>query len=219
MKGASEILNILDSIGPAMAAIVLFMHRKNATKEMQLVLLFCLIQLFCNTTATIIERAINGNNYWVYKINATACFLVIFYLFQKKLIHLRPVILYPVLAIYTLLSILLIINGDGISQFNSISAALESLLIVGLCLFFFYSKLINTSEEISIPETSIFWCVVGIFTYYAGAFFIFISYKYLIDTDGSTVAVLWRFHNILLFICSLYISYGVLCKNYRTILS
>lgn len=186
---------------------------------MSLILIFCLVQLFCNTTATIIERTINGNNYWVYKINSTASFLVVVYLFFKYLLQLKKSLFYILLCLYVLMSAALMMKGDGISHFNSMSAAIESLVIVSLCLYFFYARLINTLEEISIPETSIFWCVVGIFTYYAGAFFIFISYKYLIDSDSSTVGVLWRFHNILLFICCLYISYGVLCKNYRTILS
>ena len=226
MKAISEILNVLDTIGPAIAVFFLLTSKKTLSKDMVFILIFCLIQLFCNTGATIIERAalqsdvhLLKNNYWVYKLNSTACFLVVFYLFSKRLIFFKPVAIYTLLLLYLTASSFLIIGGDGISQFNSLSAALESLIIVSMCLYFFYSKLINTSEEISIPETSIFWCVVGIFTYYAGAFFIFISYKYLIDTDSSTVAVLWRFHNILLFICSLYISYGVLCKNYRTILS
>lgn len=218
MKILTELLNILDSIGPAFAGIFLLYNKRNLSGEMVLVAVFCMVQFVCNSVATAIDWA-DGNNYWVYKINFTVSFLTILYLFAKKLVYLKPATLYTLLIFYLVISLFLMKNGDGVSYFNSLSAAIESIAIVSLCLYFFYTKLINTSEEISIPETSIFWCVVGIFTYYAGAFFIFISYKYLIHTDSSTVAVLWRFHNILLFICSLYISYGVLCKNYRTILS
>ncbi|MGN7786280.1 hypothetical protein ACTJIJ_17240 [Niabella sp. 22666] len=226
MKFIAEILNILDSLGPALAVGVLLSGKRALPKELQLIFIFCLVQLLCNTTATIIERLAMPNsffflqnNYWVYKLNSTACFLIVLYLFARHLLHFKLPLLYTFLLLYALISVLLIISGDGISQFNSVSSALESIVIVALCLYFFYSKLINTHEEVSIPETSIFWCVVGIFTYYAGAFFIFISYKYLIGSNDSTVGVLWRFHNILLFICSLYVSYGILCKNYRTILS
>lgn len=196
------------------------------SKEVFLILLFCLIQFVCNITATIIERwayttrfLLLQSNYWVYKLNATTSFLVLLTLFLKHLLHCKPVVFYAALMVYATISVFLILNGDGISQFNSMSSAFESIVIVALSLYFFYSKLINTREEISIPDTTIFWCVVGIFTYYAGAFFIFISYKYVIDSSRSTLGTLWRFHNILLFICSLYISYGILCKNYRTILS
>lgn len=218
MKILTELLSILDSIGPAFAGIFLLYNGRNLSREMVLIAIFCVVQFVCNSVATTIDWS-DGNNYWIYKINFTASFLIILYLFAKKLVHLKPAVLYTLLAFYLVISLFLMKTGDGVAYFNSLSAAIESIVIVSLCLYFFYTKLINTSEEISIPETSIFWCVVGIFTYYAGAFFIFISYKYLIHTDSSTVAVLWRFHNILLFICSLYISYGVLCKNYRTILS
>jgi len=226
VKILSQILNILDTIGPAIAVVFLLKSKKMLSREVILILAFCLIQLICNCLATVIERMaiptnfiLLQNNYWVYKLNSTASFLVILTLFLKYLLHFKPSVIYASLVSYAAISILLIINGDGISQFSSGSSAFESIIIVALSLYFFYSKLINTHEEVSIPETSIFWCVVGIFTYYAGAFFIFISYKYVIDTSSSTLGALWRFHNILLFICSLYISYGILCKNYRTILS
>lgn len=219
MKGIKEILNILDSIGPVVATLLLFINRKKLSREMYPILIFCIIQLCCNTIATIIEKVFDGNNYWVYKINATTSFLCLSYLFLKKLFQISNIAFSLFLFVYAVINMLLLFQGDGISQFNSTSAAIESLAIVSFCLYFFYARLINTSEEISIPETSIFWCIVGIFTYYAGAFFIFISYKYLIHSDSATVGILWRFHNILLFICCAYISYGVLCKNYRTILS
>lgn len=214
-----NILNTLDSVGPAIACSFLLLHRKKLSDDIIIILIFCLIQLLCNTVATFMDIVLKTNNYWVYKINSTASFLCILYLFSRKLIQIKSTSFYLLLTGYIAISVILMSKGDGIWQFNSISAAVESIIIVGLCLYFFYTKLINTSEEISIPETSIFWCVVGIFIYYAGAFFIFISYKYLIDSDNSAVGVLWRFHNILLFICCCYISYGVLCKNYRTILS
>jgi len=226
LKIIAEILNILDSLGPALAVGILLSTRRALPKEIQLILIFCLVQLICNIVATIIERLAitNGffllqNNYWVYKLNTTSCFLTVIYLFTRYLLHFKAILLYALLLLYALISVAFIIRGDGISQFNSVSSALESIVIVALCLYFFYSKLIYSHEEVSIPETSIFWCVVGIFTYYAGAFFIFISYKYFIGSNDSTIGVLWRFHNILLFICCLYISYGILCKNYRTILS
>lgn len=218
MKTFTELLNILDSIGPAIVIVFISLHRKKLSPEMIVIAVFCLVQFVCNSVATIIDWS-GTNNYWVYKVNFTVSFLILLFLFAKKLMHIKPVIVYFIILVYFALSVFLIKEGDGISYFCSISAAFESIVITSFCLYFFYSKLINTSEEISIPETSIFWCVVGIFTYYAGAFFIFISYKYLINSDSSTVAVLWRFHNVLLFVCMGYISYGVLCKNYRTILS
>lgn len=213
-------------MGPALAVGVLLSYRRVLPKEIQLILIFCLIQLLCNTIATIIERLalphsfmLLQNNYWIYKLNSTGCFLTVLYLFFRHLLHFKLILLSALLSLYALVSVLLVVSGEGIYRFNSISAAFESFVIIALCLHFFYSKLINTHEEVSIPDTSIFWCVVGIFTYYAGALFIFISYKYFIGSNDSAVGVLWRFHNILLFICCLYISYGILCKNYRAILS
>lgn len=216
MRLFEEILNTLDIIAPLIAIFFFLRRPYKITRELKIVFAFCVVQLLCNLTATFLDYFMI-TNYWVYKINTVASFLVILLLFSKYLISIKKKITIIIAFIFVLISTALLIKGDGISSYNSINAALASLIVVGLCLYFFYDKLINTSAEVSIPSTSVFWCVVGIFTYYAGAFFIFISYKYLIETDSATIATLWRFHNILLLICFLYISYGVICKEYQTI--
>ena len=218
MSGLIYILNYIDILGPLIALLFFLVRRDKLPPELKLVQLFCWVQLACNLYASILDIA-DKNNYWVYEINALLSIGIALILFGKYLLDLKKGI------IITLVSLLIICNlfsyryFGGLSTFNSYGHALCSLVIVLLSLYFFYSKLINMPEEVSIPDTSIFWCVVGIFTYYAGAFFIFISYKYLLTTDSSNISILWRFHNVLLFICCAYISYGVLCKNYRTILS
>ncbi|MFT3903237.1 MAG: hypothetical protein QM727_08685 [Niabella sp.] len=219
MDSIIQILNKLDTIAPLSAMLFFLLKRKQMTRELFLVFLFCLVQFLCNLTATILD-ILRMTNYWVYKINTIFTFIIIFQLFTKYLFHIkaRSRIFY-ILVYLTISSLLLWYNGDGITQFNSISAALSSLIIVGLCLYFFYIKLIYSAEEVSVPETSVFWCVVGLFTYYAGSFFIFISYTYLTNSSASSVVVLWRFQNILLLICCGYISYGILCKSYQTISS
>ncbi len=218
MKVLLFILNAIDIIGPLIALLFFGARRDKLSPELHLIRLFCWIQIVCNTSATILDYK-DINNYWVYEVNTILSFVIILILFGRYLLDLKKIVLYTLIGLVIICNALSYKYFGAIASFNSYGHALSSLFIVFLSLYFFYTRLINMPEEVSIPETSIFWCVVGIFTYYAGAFFIFISYKYLINTDSSMVAILWRFHNILLFICCSYICYGILCKNYRTILS
>lgn len=218
MKLLIYIINFIDLLGPLIALACFWKRKAHLSAELRLIRLFCWVQVICNACAIVFDYA-DINNYWIYEINNTASFVVVIVLFARYLLGLKKYIVVILMVLLLACNLLSYYYSGGISVFNSYGHALCSLVIVFFSLRFFYTRLINMPEEVSIPETSIFWCVVGLFTYYTGAFFIFISYKYLISTDSATVALLWRFHNILLFIGSLYISYGILCKNYRTILS
>ncbi|TXI33300.1 MAG: hypothetical protein E6Q58_02950 [Niabella sp.] len=211
-------MNFVDVLGPLIAIVSFIKVKHKISPELMFVKLFCIVQLACNTVGIVLDILII-QNYWVYELNMLLSFGILLFLFGKYLLHLKNSIIY-------LLAFLVIISNTithyfygWAATFNSYGYALISIVIVLFCLYFFYYRLINTPEEVSVPDTSIFWSIVGIFTYYAGAFFIFISYKVLIATESSSLGILWRFHNILLLICCLYISYGVICKNYRTILS
>lgn len=205
-----------DVVGPLMALTILLARRHVISKELRLILAFCMVQFLCNLLSSFEIFTINGSNYWVYKLNTILSFTVILILFGKYLIPLKRSIVIIFVSVLLVLNIFAVIAGDGISAYNSNSAALSSFVIVSFCLYYFYHSLIRSSPEESIPSTAMFWCIVGLFTYYTGAFFIFISYKYLIETDPRTVSTLWKFHNLLLFICCSYISYGILCKDYQT---
>jgi hypothetical protein len=159
--------------------------------------------------------AFKESNYWVYKINTILSVIVILIIFGKYLVPDRKKLTNWILFALIVINIFSTFSGDGVTSYNSYSAALVSFVIVGYCLYYFYSRLLMSSPEDSVPSTPIFWCIVGLFTYFAGAFFIFISYKYLIEADVATIGTLWRFHNLLLVICCLYISYGILCKTYQ----
>jgi len=213
-----NILNTVDVLGPLIACICFWLLKQKISFELELVKWFCLVQLVCNGTAFLFD-VLQLKNYWIYELNMLVSFAILLWLFSKYLIDISKNKAKLIGAfVYLCIGTTYYFYGWD-NSFNSYGMALTSVITVGFCLYFFYSRLINSSEELSIPDTSIFWCVVGIFTYFAGSFFIFISYKYLIDSDSSTVSTLWRFHNILLLICCLYISYGIICKNYRTILS
>lgn len=214
MRAINIILNSLDVVAPLLA-LLFFMRRPKISKELLPIFIFCVIQLIFNFLASVLGQH-EIRNYWVYKINTILSFYIILYFFLKYLISVKKYVVTIIALVFLMIFGILFLKGDGITNYDSNSAALASLIIVGLCMYFFYSKLITKpTTEVSVPDTSIFWCIIGIFTYYAGAFFIFISYRYLIDT--STVGTLWRFHNLLLLICCLYISYGILCKNLQTI--
>ena len=200
-------------IGPLVAIVTFIFSRKKITNELGLVLAFCVVQFICNIIASALSTYYIPN-YAVYKINTVASLIILLLLFSRHLLQFNKKMNYLVYA-FIILVIIPTFFGEGITSYNSYSATLSSFIIVAFCLYYFSIKLLRSNPEESVPATAIFWCVVGIFIYYAGSFFIFLSYKYLIETDIKSIGALWKFHNLLLFIACISISYGVLCKDYR----
>jgi hypothetical protein len=108
-----------------------------------------------------------------------------------------------------------IASGDGIASYNSSLSALGSFIVTAYCLNFFYWRLVRDERPAGLTSSALFWIVIGIFTYYTGSFFIFISYKYLIVQESKVIGILWRFHNLLLTLFCAYTIYGITCKNYQ----
>ena len=92
---------------------------------------------------------------------------------------------------------------------------MASFVITAYCLIFFYWRLVKDTKLSGLTESSFFWVIIGLFTYYTGSFFIFISYNYLIAKEFDAIGILWRFHNVLLTIFCIYTIYGLTCKDYQ----
>ena len=215
MKVFITILNYIDIGAPLVTLFFFIKPFKVLPKELIYVFWFVCIQFFTNLCASILELMII-TNYSMYAANIILSFGVLSALFYKvsnpsirKLIPAASVI-FAICAVFS------IVNGDGIRSYNSMVSALASFIITAYCLMYFYWKLVTNTKVAGLTESSFFWIVIGLFTYYTGSFFIFMSYKYLIvQGDNNIVSILWRFHNVLLTIFCSYTIYGLTCKDYR----
>ena len=225
-----EILNRLDTIAPLLALLLILpaysKSHKSAKAKLKPILIFILVQAVLNLSASAIEffydekyknHILLSNNYWIHWLNTIISFVIVVYIlsFIIHVISNKAGTLINVL--FLLFVIVMAFLGDGTRSFNSYSAGISSLVIISLCLLFFYQILKGSNNKnTESPDTPLFWCISGIFTYYFGAFFIFLTYQYLISSFSSGFSLLWRFHNVLLLICCIYIVCGFLWKSYQT---
>lgn len=217
LKNLILVFNNLDTVAPLIALLFFIKPFKRLSKELLYIFGFLAIQFLCNLAATILEY-LNLTNYSVYVINIILSYALLSWFFYKALEDKFVNILISVASLLFCICIVVSIsNGDGIATYNSIVSAFASFIITAYCLIFFYKRLVLASAITGLTENAIFWIVVGLFTYYTGSFFIFISYKYLIVQDSGVIGILWRFHNVLLTIFCGYTIYGIAWKNYRRI--
>lgn len=183
-------------------------------KELRLVFWFVFIQFATNLLASILELLII-TNYSVYAANVILSFCTLSLVFYHTGIALIRKLMPFTLFVFLGSAAYSIGRGDGLMSYNSVLSALGSFIITGYCLIFFYWRLVKDTKASGLTEYAFFWIIIGIFTYYTGSFFIFISYKYLIVQDAGIIGILWRFHNLLLTIFCGYTIYGITCKNYQ----
>lgn len=214
MKFFVYIFNYIDIAAPLVTLLFFMRPFRYLPKELRRVFWFVCIQLATNLTASILELLII-TNYSVYAANVILSFgLLSLIFFETGISPLRKLV--PVASLFFLGSAIYSISrGDGIMSYNSLLSAAGSFIVTGYCLIYFYWRLVKDTKLSGLTENAFFWIVIGIFTYYTGSFFIFISYKYLIVQDAGIIGILWRFHNLLLTIFCGYTIYGITCKNYQ----
>lgn len=183
--------------------------------ELHFIFWFVLIQFATNLTAILLEKIFVVSNYSVYVINIVLSFAVLSLLFYRIDNHYLKKLVPVASLVFIVGAIVSLCNGDGIDTYNSMISAMASFLITAYCLIFFYWKLVGDTRISGLTNSAFFWIIIGLFTYYTGSFFIFISYKYLIVQEAGLIGILWRFHNVLLTIFCIYTIYGLTCKDYQ----
>ncbi len=214
MKIIIAILNYIDIAAPLLTLFFFIKPYKQLAKELRYVFWFVCIQFTTNLLAMILEK-IKVFNYSVYVLNVILSFIVLSALFYQINIKVIKKIMPVTSLVFILCAVFSTATGDGIATYNSMLSAIASFVITAYCLIFFYWRLVRDTMSSGLTGNSLFWIIIGLFTYYMGSFFIFISYKYLIAEEFDSVGVLWRFQNVLLTIFCFYTIYGLTWKNYR----
>ena len=208
------ILNYIDTAAPLVALFFFIRPFKELIMELRFIFWFLCVQVVTNGCASIFDN-FHIINYSIYAVNVFLSFGVLTALFYQLNIPLIRRIVPAASVIFVICAAFSLVNGDGVQSYNSVVSALASFVITGYCLIFFYWRLVRDTRLVGLTGSSFFWVVIGLFTYYTGSFFIFISYKYLIAEEFDSVGVLWRFQNVLLTIFCIYTIYGLTWKNYR----
>ncbi len=184
-------------------------------KELHYIFWFVLIQFVTNLSAILVEKIFVLPNYTVYVINIVLSFAILSALFYKMDNSALKKLIPPASLLFIICGVVSLCNGEGLYTYNSVISAMASFLITAYCLIFFYWKLVKDTKLSGLTNSALFWIIIGLFTYYTGSFFIFISYKYLIVQESGLIGILWRFHNVLLTIFCIYTIYGLTCKDYQ----
>ncbi len=180
--------------------------------EKDYIFYFILSQFVLNLLAGIIGHFFT-NNLYVYYFNCLFSFIFISLHFLR-ILHSpnKSYIIKGLMIIYILFFFLNLIFWEGLFSFNSNSSGLASFIVVVYCFIYYLERLLRPQTE-SILKVQSFWFTNGLLTYYAGNFFIFITYHKLTDSLVSNLGLIWKVHNLIFLILFIYFFIGILCKR------
>ena len=101
-----------------------------------------------------------------------------------------------VIAVFSLASLLSYANPVSLYRFNTQQRFVESLLVLGLVLVYFY-KVIRELVVVHLEREPMFWVSVGLLLYFAGNVFIFVSSNYVLQHSTALSHQLWAIHSLL----------------------
>jgi len=214
LKIIITILNYIDTGAPLLTLLFFIKPFKKLSRELLYIFWFVCTQFVTNLAASIMEK-FDVVNYSAYAVNVILSFIILSALFYRVINSAIRKVVPAAALLFIICAGYSVAKGDGIRSYNSVLSAVGSFVIISYCLIFFYWRLVKDNKQPGLTNTAFFWIVMGLFTYYTGSFFIFISYKYLIVQQDNAVGILWRFHNLLLTIFCIYTIYGLTCKNYQ----
>ncbi|MDH7463932.1 hypothetical protein QEG73_21700 [Chitinophagaceae bacterium 26-R-25] len=92
-----------------------------------------------------------------------------YFTLQKKLIKNIILVISPIFLFFSIFY-----NFSAAASFDSIPVTIEGILIISLCICYFFEQLNQMNNEFIYSKAE-FWAVAGIMLYLAGTFFLFVQ--------------------------------------------
>lgn len=215
--------NYLEALSPLIPLLVIFLFYLQKGTRATIALLFHYIISFGLCLWIVILSFYHKPNIYLYTILGiiSFCTLSIFVLLSLKLKNNRKLVT-VFSVIYVLFFFINTTFWENNTAFNSIGFATGSIFILINCFIYFKERLLMLDLQNTEPVSNI-WVFISFLFYYAGSFFIFLTYKILtqkgINTnlleERKSLGTLWGIHNIIYFISCLIATFGLLWKKFQ----
>lgn len=111
-------------------------------------------------------------------------------------------VFYALLAGMAVVGIFTHVNAESIYDFPSVMRSVESLLLMGLSIRFFW-VMMHSDEERNLLELPEFWASVGVLIYFSSNLMLFFYGNYMASQSAEVFDALWHLHaglNIMLYL-------------------
>lgn len=213
--------NYLEALSPLIPLLLLLITYSRQKLKVTNALSLHFTLIFILKTIVVWTGHYNIPNIRYYNAICIVSFCTIAYIFFQVFnltVYKKALVVSSVLYIFVFF-ILLIFWDDNMS-FNSTGFSLASLLIIVYSFLYFKEKIALADVQQAFFDKT-FWIVTGLFIYYFGCFFIFLTFRFLtlngILTDlieeRKSLGTLWGIQNIIYFLSCISVSIGILWRK------
>lgn len=188
--------------------------KRRISKEFGPLLLALLVSLLCDTIAYFLASR-SHNTHWLGNIYLIVQFSLLAWMFRHHFRNKKwnDIIVIAFIFFFTIN----LVFFQGPWKFNSISNVIAGLILISMCLYYFY-RLLNDLPTIHIQHLPMLWISFGVLTYYGGNFYLFLVKNYLSYGETGSHKLMWIFHNLLNIVKNILFAIG-LWKGYRRLRS
>ena len=212
-------MNIIEYIArfSLLFPVILFFLKKIKSKELRVLFYFNFFFFFHDLLYAILRIFSHDLSLFFNLLYIPLEFIFIFYFFKTVYTstYLKNILNYilPIfLFLWGLTSFLVPLN-----TFNSILNGTESIVVIILCLLYFYEQIKNPQTLFIYSQPS-FWGVIGFFLFFSGSFFVFLykqGYK-----EVETFMIQYRYiHSIFFMVRNILFAVAMIIKPEKTPLS
>lgn len=173
---------------------VLAIRRKNASYPVKVLGAFLFISGLSDLLSTILIEFKRNPNF-VISLYVILQFVLLGLIYRNaftqtsyKKITLAGIAVFLIFAAYNLVVI------QGVTEFNSNSFTISSLVFIAYSIAFFYRLMVELPVE-QVQRLFMFWFNSAVFIYFGFNLFIFISIDRLLESENDQILYSWAFHN------------------------
>jgi hypothetical protein len=171
----TKILQNIASFSSLLPLILFFIfQRNNKSKELRVISFYLIYAALNDIVAFYLFQIANLRPFFIYDIFAVvefSFFSWFFYLVINN--HNIKRLILPIVVLFCMFSLSLYVFLPESNSFSSIIAGVESVLIISMCIYYFFDQL-KESNTLLIYASINFWRIISFLIYLSGTFFLYI---------------------------------------------
>ena len=185
--------------------------------EQKILIYFLIVSILFEIMANKLATVAGSNNLYLLHIFTVLefSFIAVIYRFVLKS-WMSSKWIYGLIAFFVVFAYLNTLFFEKLTEFNSIARAIEGLLIITLCLIYFY-KVLTEMKIKRLESEPMFWLNTGLIIYFSASLFIFIFSNY-IEPSTKLSLTFWGIHAILTIIKNLFFTITLWIKPPKPVL-
>jgi len=201
----------IEIFSPLIPLITLFSGKQKKARWLTVLVIYFILYMLLISSAFVLKASHHPNiiSYFILNIISFIAFgLIISFFVNETFFSKLNLIAITVTSVFAIVNAIWV---EHLTYFNSNSAALNNIIIICYCLYY-YKLQLKQPANVFIERQTSFWIISGIFIYCGGNFFFFAFYNSLTASNASLAMNIWYVTDVLILLMNIFFAKGLKCN-------